>query len=148
MAFGSRSRSDEDRSTPTAPAPQASGGLTAFIDQGSDFEGKLSFKDTVRIDGHFRGEITSENTLIVGETGEVEATIRSRTVMIGGTVDGNIKASHQLVLHKSAVVNGDVEAGSLVVEDGAVLNGSITMAAGESKTAAKLQAVEGGSSAS
>jgi cytoskeletal protein CcmA (bactofilin family) len=146
MAFGSRSRDDEDRSTPAAPAPQAGGGLTAFIDQGSDFEGKLSFKDTVRIDGHFRGEITSENTLIVGESGEVEASIRSRTVMIGGTVDGNIKASHQLVLHKTAVVNGDVEAGTLVVEDGAVLNGSITMSAGASKAAAKLQAVEGGSS--
>ena len=147
MAFGSRTRSSEDPSTPAAPAPQKGGGLTAFIDQGSEFEGKLSFKETVRIDGHFRGEITSENTLIVGETGEVEASIRSRTVMIGGTVDGNIKASHQLVLHKTAVVNGDVEAGSLVVEDGAVLNGSISMTAGESKAAAKLQAVEGGSSA-
>jgi hypothetical protein len=53
-------------------ASSSSGGLSAFIDQGSEFEGKLSFKDTVRIDGRFRGEISSENTLIVGETGEID----------------------------------------------------------------------------
>ena len=71
MGFG-RGRNEGGTTTvPAAPPPQSSnaGGLTAFIDQGSAFEGKLSFKDTVRIDGHFSGEITSENTLIVGETG-------------------------------------------------------------------------------
>lgn len=142
MAFGSRVRGSEERSTHTeAPAP-AAGGLTAFIDQGSQFEGKLSFKDTVRIDGHFSGEITSENTLIVGESGEVEASINSRVVMISGTVDGPIEATSQLVLHKTAVVNGDVQTSSLVVEDGAVLNGRISMRAGEAKTQAKLTAVE------
>ena len=62
-------------SSPSSSTTTA-GGLTAFIDQGSEFEGKLSFKDTVRIDGRFRGEISSENTLIVGESGEIEAAIR------------------------------------------------------------------------
>jgi cytoskeletal protein CcmA (bactofilin family) len=142
MAFGSKVRGSEERSAHTeAPAP-AAGGLTAFIDQGSQFEGKLSFKDTVRIDGHFSGEINSENTLIVGESGEVEASIKSRVVMISGTVEGPIEAKSQLVLHKTAVVNGDVETGSLVVEDGAVLNGRISMRAGEAKAQAKLSAVE------
>ncbi len=142
MAFGSRTRGDEARSTHTEAPAAAAGGLTAFIDQGSQFEGKLSFKDTVRIDGHFSGEITSENTLIVGESGEVEACIKSRVVMISGTVEGPIQAKSQLVLHKTAVVNGDVETGSLVVEDGAVLNGRITMGAGEAKAQATLTTVE------
>ena len=139
MAFGGR-RSDEPAA---GPAPAGPGGLTAFIDQGSTFEGKLSFKDTVRIDGHFRGEISSENTLIVGESGEIEATIHSKTVVVSGTVEGNIAASRQLLLHKTAVVNGDVEAGSLVIEDGAVLNGRVTMRAGEPKAAAALRAADG-----
>jgi cytoskeletal protein CcmA (bactofilin family) len=82
-------------------ATGAQGGLTAFIDRGSDFEGKLSFEDTVRIDGRFRGEITSENTLIVGEGGEIEATIRSHNVVVSGLVEGNIVATERLVLHKS-----------------------------------------------
>jgi len=141
MAFGGRQRSGDERMAGEVPG---AGGLTAFIDQGSEFEGKLSFKDTVRIDGHFRGEISSENTLIVGESGEIEASIRSRTVVVSGTVHGNIHAARQLVLHKTAVVDGDVEASSLVVEDGAVLNGRISMRAGEARAAAGLKAVEGG----
>jgi len=140
MAFGGRQRGGDERGVGEVPA---AGGLTAFIDQGSEFEGKLSFKDTVRIDGHFRGEISSENTLIVGESGEIEAAIRSRTVVVSGTVNGNIHATRQLVLHKTAVVDGDVEASTLVVEDGAVLNGRIVMRAGEARTAAGLKAVEG-----
>jgi len=113
-------------SAPT-PAPAASGGLTAFIDQGSEFSGKLTFKDTVRIDGRFEGEISSENTLIVGETGEIEAAIHSKTVVISGSVTGDVKASRQLVLHKTARLQGNVETPSLLVEEGAVMNGQLKM---------------------
>jgi len=77
------------------------GNLTAFIDQGSEFEGKLSFKDTVRIDGSFSGEISSDNTLIVGESGQILATIKSVAVVISGLVEGDIHASEQIVLHNS-----------------------------------------------
>ena len=108
------------------PAPTGAN-LSAFIDQGSEFEGKLSFKDTVRIDGCFRGEIASQNTLVVGETGEIMATVRSCSVLVSGTVTGNIFASERLVLHKTARVEGDIEAGSIAIEEGAVLNGRITM---------------------
>jgi cytoskeletal protein CcmA (bactofilin family) len=128
MVFGVRGRAADERPAPAATPAAGAGALTAFIDQGSEFEGKLSFKDTVRIDGHFRGEISSENTLIVGEPGEIEASIRSRIVIVSGTVDGPIVASGQLVLHKTAVVNGDVEVGSLAVEEGALLNGHVKMA--------------------
>jgi len=114
-------------STPDqAGAPEA---LTAFIDQGSEFEGKLSFKNTVRIDGAFKGEISSENTLIVGEPGVVDATIHSRHVIVSGEVAGDIVASERLVLHKTARVHGDVQTPKLVVEDGAELEGSIRMGA-------------------
>lgn len=122
----------------SAPAPAS---LSAFIDQGSEFEGKLTFKDTVRIDGVFRGEITSQNTLIVGETGEILATVRSRSVLVSGTVTGDIFASERLVLHKTARVEGDVEAGTLAIEEGAVINGKVTM--GGSRPA-NLASVPGG----
>ncbi|MFQ5417776.1 MAG: polymer-forming cytoskeletal protein, partial [Myxococcota bacterium] len=100
----------DSHSRPIAAAPAAgAGGLTAFIDQGSEFEGKLSFRDTVRIDGKFSGEIASENTLIVGESGEIEATIKSMTIAISGRVHGNVIADRKVVLHKSAVIEGDIE---------------------------------------
>ncbi len=111
----------ESGSTPT------SGSLSAFIDQGSEFEGKLNFKDTVRIDGVFRGEISSENTLLVGETGEIEASIHSQTVVVCGLVNGNIEAGRQVVLHKGARVDGDISTPSIVIEDGAVFNGRVSM---------------------
>lgn len=125
-AAGAAGSSFAGSSAPAASAPPRPA-LSAFIDQGSEFEGKLSFKDTVRIDGCFRGEITSENTLVVGETGEIFATVRSRTVVIAGSVTGDVFASERLVLEKTARLDGDVTAGSLQMEDGASLDGRITM---------------------
>jgi len=129
--FGRGRTGETSPSSSFAPAASSSSSssanLTAFIDQGSSFEGKLSFKDTVRIDGGFQGEITSENTLIVGETGEVTATINSSVVVVSGTVIGDIHASTQVVLHKTAHVDGDIDAPSLVVEEGATLNGTLRM---------------------
>ena len=127
MAFG-RDRGEDTTVKPSVPSSAPStGGLTAFIDQGSSFEGKLSFKDTVRIDGHFTGEITSENTLVVGETGEIEANIRSKTVIISGTVSGDVVAGAKVVLHKSARMQGNIEAPSLMIEEGAAFNGQVSM---------------------
>lgn len=149
MAFLRGRNEDETHETPGASTAPPSFGtpagsaasLSAFIDQGSEFEGKLTFKDTVRIDGVFRGEITSQNTLIVGETGEILATVRSRSVLVSGTVTGDVFASDRLVLHKTARVEGDVEAGTLAIEEGAVINGKVTM--GGSRPA-NLAAVPGG----
>jgi cytoskeletal protein CcmA (bactofilin family) len=141
---------DSDGTTPTSSsgaAASSAGGLTAFIDQGSEFEGKLSFRDTVRIDGRFRGEISSENTLIVGETGEIEATIRSNTIAISGSVVGDVNAAQKVVLHKTARVQGTVEAPSIVVEEGAVFNGQVKMPGTRgSGGSSPLKAVVGGGS--
>ena len=148
---GRETEPDFPPSGSAAPAGTATGpgGLTAFIDQGSEFEGKLSFRDTVRIDGRFRGEITSENTLIVGESGEIEATIRSNTVAISGTVTGDVIAKHKVVLHKTAVLEGNVEAPSLVVEEGATINGQLKMPSSDGKKSGPgpLKAVSSGNDA-
>ena len=123
MAFGRRATDSQPQTSTGADL----GALTAFIDQGSSFEGKLSFKDTVRIDGHFSGQISSENTLVVGETGIIEADVQSQTVIISGTVAGDIVAGKRIVMHKTGRVDGNVTTPSLVMEDGAVLNGQLKM---------------------
>ena len=129
--------------TPIPSGSAGSGGLTAFIDQGSEFEGKLSFRDTVRIDGRFRGEIASENTLIVGESGEIEASIRSKHISVSGSVEGDVIAEQRVVLHKTARVNGNIQAASLVIEDGAVFNGQVKMTGGEARQGS-LKSLPGG----
>jgi cytoskeletal protein CcmA (bactofilin family) len=103
--------------------------LTAFIDQGSEFSGKLSFKDTVRIDGRFEGEIKSDNTLIVGETGRVVAQVKSGDVIVSGEVKGDIIASGRITLHKTARVAGNLTAARLCIEEGAEFNGQVIMSA-------------------
>ncbi len=140
MSISGFGRSKDEPNAATAAPKAISGGaamsnLTAFIDQGSDFEGKLTFKETVRIDGRFSGEISSENTLIVGESGDVEASIQSMNVVISGSVHGDVSATRQVLLHKTGRLQGNVKTPSLVMEEGAVLNGSIVM--GRPEAAAK-----------
>ncbi|HEU4431435.1 MAG TPA: polymer-forming cytoskeletal protein [Myxococcota bacterium] len=131
MAFGRKSGFE---SQPSTGGGADLGALTAFIDQGSSFEGKLSFKDTVRIDGHFSGQISSENTLVVGETGVIEANVRSQVVIISGAVAGDIVAASRVVVHKTGRVDGNVETPSLVMEDGAVIIGQLKMGTAKKST--------------
>ena len=135
MAFN-EFRKGSTREMSNAAAASSSGGgggnaLTAFIDQGSEFSGKLSFKDTVRIDGRFEGEIKSENTLIVGETGAIAANISSETVVLSGEVHGDVEARTLLHLHKTARLTGNVKTKSLVIEEGAAFNGQVQMIDGQ-----------------
>ncbi|MGB0617833.1 MAG: bactofilin family protein [Myxococcota bacterium] len=133
---GKEGSTTSSASSSSAPAAGGFGNLTAFIDQGSEFEGKLSFKDTVRIDGTFSGEISSDNTLIVGESGQITATIRSVCVVISGLVEGDIITSEQIVLHKTAVVNGNLDSPIVIMEEGAQLNGNVKMGKAASSASA------------
>lgn len=127
MGFNDYRKGKDGVATPASTTGAGMGALTAFIDQGSEFSGKLSFKDTVRIDGRFEGEISSENTLIVGESGHVTANIRSQVVIVSGEVHGDIHASGMVTLHKTAKVFGDLHTERLAVEEGAQLSGRVEM---------------------
>src|SRR3990167_3057737 len=84
--------------------------LTAFIDEGSEIEGKYTFSGTVMINGKFSGEIASTDTLIIGDKGVISATSRAGGVLSGGEVVGKAKASDRVELKGTARVFGDVEA--------------------------------------
>src|SRR6266849_778550 len=89
--------------------PTKASDLTAFIDEGSEIEGKYSFSGTVMINGRFRGEIVSSDSLIIGE------------------VVGNVCASERVELRGTARVCGDVEAPIVVVEEGVLFDGHCKM---------------------
>lgn len=148
MALSSfaRGSASKDVSGNSSPAPSSSpGGMTAFIDQGSQFEGKLSFQHSVRIDGVFRGEIVSEATLVVGESGEIQASIHSCTVVMSGKLEGDIVATDKVVLHKTARVRGNIQTPKLVIEEGALLDGAVKMESPGAKPAGgSLKAIDGG----
>lgn len=102
--------------------------FNAILDRGSEFEGKLTFEGTVRIDGKFKGEIFSEASLVVGESGKVEADINVGSVVISGEVVGNIKAKNKVEIHSPGTVRGNINTPALVIEEGVVFEGNCSMA--------------------
>jgi len=105
--------------------------IKAFLGPGSQFEGKLVFNEIVRLDGAFRGEVTSHDTLIVGESADIQADVQVGTLILSGKFKGNVKAKSRVELRAPANVEGSIETPALSVEDGVVLNGTITMTTGE-----------------
>ncbi|MFA6515472.1 MAG: polymer-forming cytoskeletal protein, partial [Candidatus Paceibacterota bacterium] len=79
------------------------------------------------IDGKLTGEVHAAENLAIGVTGEVDGVVTGRSVTIGGKVKGNITSVDKLVLEGKAVVRGDVKASKLVIDEGAVFDGKVTM---------------------
>jgi cytoskeletal protein CcmA (bactofilin family) len=102
---------------------RGSSDLTAFIDEGSEIEGKYTFTGTVMLNGRLSGEIVSNDSLIIGEKGVVNATVRAGVVLINGEVIGNVFATERVELRGTARVYGDVEAPVIVVEEGVLFEG-------------------------
>ncbi|HUE29397.1 MAG TPA: polymer-forming cytoskeletal protein [Verrucomicrobiae bacterium] len=111
----------------TGKAPGKRDRLGAFLDEGSEIEGKYTCAGTVMLDAKFSGEITSKDTLVIGERAVVHATVRTATLVVRGEVVGNVTATEQVVLEASARITGDVEAPVIAMEKGAVLDGHCRM---------------------
>ena len=108
--------------------PAGKGGdLSAYIDEASEIEGKYTFAGTVMLNGKFTGEIHSDGTLIIGDKGVINATVRAGVVLVSGEVTGNIQASERVELRGTARVFGDVEAPVIVVEEGVLFEGHCRM---------------------
>ena len=101
--------------------------LNALLGRGSEFDGKLTFEGTVRIDGTFSGEISTTDTLIIGEGAKVQAEISCGTLLVHGEITGNVTASVAVELHQPARVKGDVMTPSLMVEKGVLFQGTSKM---------------------
>ena len=97
-----------------------------FVGDVVNFTGEVCFKSMLRIDGHFSGNVISlDGTLIVSTGAQVtKAVIKVAVAKINGTVEGNILASKELVLGRTANVRGNIISPALVVEEGAQLNGT------------------------
>ncbi len=102
--------------------------ITALLGRGTRFEGKLFFEGRVRVDGIFKGEIKSDDTLIIGDGAEVHAEIDVATVIIrGGVVHGNVRASQSIEIHAPGKLVGNIQSPSLFIERGVEFQGSCRM---------------------
>ncbi len=114
------------------------GNLSGFVGGGTVVTGEANFKAMMRVDGHLSGRICSTSgTLIVGANGKVDANIEVAIAIVHGTVNGDIIATQRLELGRAAKLNGNIQTASLVIEPGALFEGSCKMiksAAGDNKT--------------
>jgi cytoskeletal protein CcmA (bactofilin family) len=116
----------EEKPAARGAAPASAEGR-AYLDRGARVSGKLSFDAAARIDGQVDGEITSKDSLVIGETAVITAQISAASIVVGGKVSGDITATQRLEIRPSARVVGNLAAPILVIHEGASFEGHCTM---------------------
>lgn len=123
MALTKREDMDAQRSTIVATD------VHTILGPESKFQGNLSFEGTVRIDGHFKGDVNTNDVLVVGPGAKVEAEIHVGSIVINGEVNGNIFAKNAVEIHAPAKVRGNISTPVLVIDRGVIFEGSCKMEA-------------------
>ena len=108
--------------------------LRAFLDSGTSFEGKVSFSGLVRIDGHFQGNVNADGTLVVGETGVVEAQLEVGSLVIYGAVIGDVYATERVEVGPTGRLEGKVVTPRLQIDEGAELRARVEMVEADAKS--------------
>jgi cytoskeletal protein CcmA (bactofilin family) len=103
------------------PTSARSGGL---LSRGVSIIGSVKFSDQLLIDGEVKGDINSTGTLTIGEHASIQGEVRSKSVTVQGTVEGNIFATERCELQAGCTLRGDIEAPRLVVDENATFLGS------------------------
>lgn len=100
-----------------------------LIGHGTTVEGKVRSQGSVRVDGRVVGEINAYEAVSIGVSGEVEGNISAKNITVGGKIRGNLTAQEKLVFLEKAVVQGDIRAAKLVIDEGATFDGKCSMTA-------------------
>ncbi|MCF7810739.1 polymer-forming cytoskeletal protein [bacterium] len=103
------------------------GELSTIIGADANFEGKLTVKQSMRVDGKVKGELISSETITVGSTGSLDGELIAKDAIIGGKIIGSISATGKTILEHSSILNGDLKTSQLVVQEGAKFNGNCDM---------------------
>ena len=116
--------------------------IKAYMGEDTIFNGLLNFTGTVRIDGKFEGQVITEDTLIIGETGHLTAEISAGTVICMGYVEGTVIASQKIEIHSTSKVVGNIKSPALHIELGGVFDGTCDMTGKETKIIPLVKAEE------
>jgi cytoskeletal protein CcmA (bactofilin family) len=117
-----------EKTAAQAPATTPNGG-TNVVNLGprDSLNGRLEIQGDLKVAGHVEGELKASGDVSVGEGSTIQASIEGANVSVRGQVNGNVTAKKRLTLGGSGHLNGDVKVARLTVEDGATLNGNVTM---------------------
>ncbi len=116
---------------PAAPlevAPSSSPGQRATIGSSITIKGDVTGDEDLLIQGRVEGSVDlKQNAVTIGREGQVKANVTGRVIAVEGRVEGNLRADEQVILRASAVVQGDIVAPRVVLEDGARFRGGVDM---------------------
>jgi cytoskeletal protein CcmA (bactofilin family) len=134
-----RASSVENTPEPSVRPPRPAA-PPSCIDAATEFEGRIQSSKTIRIDGRVKGEVHCGQTVVVGESANIEAVIHAASVVISGAVKGDLSATSKITLQKTARVTGDLRTPGIVIEEGAMLEGRIVIGPDEQPAAEKKAA--------
>jgi len=104
------------------------GKLSGFVGHGTSLTGDTTFQMMLRVDGHLTGTVSSDGgTLIVGNTGQLDANVSVAIANVNGQINGDVLATEKIYLGRSARVVGNIMTPKLVMEEGAILEGGCSM---------------------
>ena len=113
-----------------------------LISKGTVIEGGISASGSLRIDGKVKGSVRCDETLTLGGTGEIEGEVNVKNATIGGKIVGNLTASEKVVIEARGMVNGDLRAARLIIDEGAIFDGNCNMSKAQSQMKSALKVVE------
>jgi cytoskeletal protein CcmA (bactofilin family) len=113
---------------PERTAPAKATGERATIGRSIAIHGEVTGDEDLLIQGRVEGSVNlKQHSITIGPEGEVKADVTGRVVTVEGSVEGNLVAQEQIILRRSALVQGDITAPRIVLEDGARFRGGVDM---------------------
>jgi len=98
-----------------------------FIGKGTVVEGNLTTESSLRIDGKIKGSLVCKNTLTIGDSGEIEGDVEATNAIVGGKIKGKVNIKEKLVLEAKSSLNGELKAKKLIIDEGAIFDGTSDM---------------------
>ena len=98
-----------------------------FLGGGTVVEGTVKTNNSIRVDGRIKGKLICKNTLTIGVNGEIEGDVEAKNAIVGGKIKGKIKVAEKLVLEAKSILIGDLKASKLLIDEGAVFEGTSDM---------------------
>jgi len=120
------SNKKEDKTKTDSGVPVSSGSNNSIV-KGTSIEGTLNANSDIRIDGELKGNLNCKGRVIIGPTGLVDGNIDCQNAIIEGTFTGELKVTELLNVKENAKIHGDVATGKILIQAGAVFNGTCSM---------------------
>ena len=106
--------------------------LESFIGSGTEFQGELNVKGTLRVEGQFDGKVNAP-CVILGETGVIKGEVSGKKIIIGGKVEGKLRVQEIVEIKATGKVLGDIFTKKISITEGAKVNGKIEMKVDENR---------------